>query len=80
MILGLSSSKFVTGNSEHRPRWPQQPNLIQHRTIWEIPIKSPDTTLEEAMQRPFHQSLVAIGQVVSEKKIFKISFINVDNF
>ena len=28
MILGWSSSKFVSGISEHRPRWPPQPNLI----------------------------------------------------
>jgi hypothetical protein len=31
---------------------------------------SPNTTLEGAMQKPFHQSLVAIGPVVSEEKIF----------
>jgi hypothetical protein len=28
MILGWSSSKFVSGISEHRPRWPPQPNLV----------------------------------------------------
>jgi hypothetical protein len=28
MILRWSSSKFVSGISEHRPRWPPQPNLI----------------------------------------------------
>ena len=28
MILGWSSSKFVSGISKHRPRWPPQPNLI----------------------------------------------------
>jgi hypothetical protein len=28
MILGWSSSKIVSGISEHRPRWPLQPNLI----------------------------------------------------
>ena len=28
MILGWSSSKIVSGISEHRPRWPPQPNLI----------------------------------------------------
>ena len=28
MILGWSSSKFVSGISENRPRWPPQPNLI----------------------------------------------------
>ena len=28
MILGWSSSKFVSGISELRPRWPPQPNLI----------------------------------------------------
>jgi hypothetical protein len=28
MILGWSSSKIVSGLSEHRPRWPPQPNLI----------------------------------------------------
>ena len=27
-ILGRSSSKFVSGISEHRTRWPPQPNLI----------------------------------------------------
>jgi hypothetical protein len=27
MILGWSSSKIVSGISEHRPRWPPQPNL-----------------------------------------------------
>jgi hypothetical protein len=27
MILG-GSSKIVSGISEHRPRWPPQPNLI----------------------------------------------------
>ena len=30
---------------------------------------SPDTILEGAIQGPFHQSLVAIGTVVSEEKI-----------
>ena len=39
MILEWSSSKIVSGISEHRPRWPPQPNLIKHRTLWEIPIK-----------------------------------------
>ena len=39
MILEWSSSKFVSGISEHRPRLPSQPNLIKHRTLWEIPIK-----------------------------------------
>jgi hypothetical protein len=28
MILGRSSSKIVSGISEHRPRWSPQPNLI----------------------------------------------------
>jgi hypothetical protein len=28
MILGWSSSIIVSGISEHRPRWPPQPNLI----------------------------------------------------
>ena len=28
MILGWSSSKIVSSISEHRPRWPPQPNLI----------------------------------------------------
>ena len=28
MILGWSSSKNVSGISEHRPRWLPQPNLI----------------------------------------------------
>ena len=28
MILEWSSSKIVSGISEHRPRWPSQPNLI----------------------------------------------------
>ena len=28
MILEWSSSKIVSGISEHRPRWPPQPNLI----------------------------------------------------
>ena len=28
MVLGWSSSKIVSGISEHRPRWPPQPNLI----------------------------------------------------
>jgi hypothetical protein len=28
MILGWSSSKIVPGISEHRQRWPLQPNLI----------------------------------------------------
>jgi hypothetical protein len=30
MILGWSSSKFVSGISEHRPRWPPQPNLCRN--------------------------------------------------
>ena len=28
MILGWSPSKFVSGISDPRPRWPPQPNLI----------------------------------------------------
>jgi Na+/H+ antiporter NhaD/arsenite permease-like protein len=28
MIFGWSSSKIVSGISEHRPRWPPQPNLL----------------------------------------------------
>jgi hypothetical protein len=28
MILGWSPFKIVSGISEHRPRWPPQPNLI----------------------------------------------------
>jgi hypothetical protein len=28
MILGWSPSKFVSGISDLRPRWPPQPNLI----------------------------------------------------
>ena len=31
---------------------------------------SPDTILEGAIQGSFHKSLVAIGPVVSEEKIF----------
>jgi hypothetical protein len=31
---------------------------------------SPDTILEGAIQVPFHQSLIIIGSVVSEEKIF----------
>jgi hypothetical protein len=33
MILGWSSSKIVSGISEHRPRWPPQPNLILHTHV-----------------------------------------------
>jgi hypothetical protein len=39
MILGWSPSKIVSGISDLRPRWPPLPNLILHRTLWEIPIK-----------------------------------------
>ena len=39
MILGWSPSKIMSGISDLRPRWLPQPNLIQHRTLWEIPIK-----------------------------------------
>jgi hypothetical protein len=28
MILGWSPSKIMSGISDHRPRWPPQPNLI----------------------------------------------------
>jgi hypothetical protein len=28
LIVGCSSYKIVSGISEHRPRWPPQPNLI----------------------------------------------------
>jgi hypothetical protein len=28
VILGWASSKIASGISEHRPRWPPQPNLI----------------------------------------------------
>jgi hypothetical protein len=28
LIRGWSSSKILSGISEHRPRWPPQPNLI----------------------------------------------------
>jgi hypothetical protein len=28
MILGWCSSKIVSDISEHRPKWPPQPNLI----------------------------------------------------
>jgi hypothetical protein len=30
MILGRSSSKIVSGISEHRPRWPPQPKTAKH--------------------------------------------------
>jgi hypothetical protein len=59
MILGCSSSKIVSGISEHRPRWPPQPpfsifslvailvGIRDHRTqFW-----------KGAIQGPFHQSL-----------------------
>jgi hypothetical protein len=36
MILGWFPSKIVSGISNLRPRWPPQPNLILHRTLWEI--------------------------------------------
>jgi hypothetical protein len=39
MILGWFPSKSVSGISDLQPRWPPQPNLISHRTLWEIPIK-----------------------------------------
>jgi hypothetical protein len=32
-------SKNVSGGSALRSRWPPQPNLAQHRTLWEIHIK-----------------------------------------
>jgi hypothetical protein len=54
MILGWSYSKIVSGTSEHQPRWPP------HRTqFW-----------KGAIQGSFHKSLIAIGPVVSEEKIF----------
>ena len=31
--------KIVYGISDLRPRWPPQPKLTLHRTLWEIPIK-----------------------------------------
>jgi hypothetical protein len=39
MILGWSPSKIMSGISDLQPRWPLQPNLIYHRTLWEISIK-----------------------------------------
>ena len=39
MIFGWFPSKIVSGISDLRSRWPQQPNLIWHWTVWEIPIK-----------------------------------------
>jgi hypothetical protein len=39
MTLGWPPSKIVSCISDLQPRWPPQPNLIQHRTLWEIPIK-----------------------------------------
>ena len=50
MILGWSPSKNVSGISDLRPRWPPQPNLTQHRTLWEIHIKifSSETTVPNA--------------------------------
>jgi hypothetical protein len=45
--------------------WNQWTKLNQ--TCWKL--GSPDTIFQGATQRPFHQSLVAIGPVVSEKKI-----------
>jgi hypothetical protein len=39
MILGWSPSKILSDISDLRPRWLPQPNLILHRTLWEIPIK-----------------------------------------
>ena len=52
---------------------------ISHRVLFEINFgcgghlgrcsEIPDTILEGGIQGPFHQSLVAIGPVVSEEKI-----------
>jgi hypothetical protein len=54
MILGWSSSKIVSGISEHLG--------------WKS--GSPDTILEGGHTRIIPQNLVAIGPVVSEEKIF----------
>jgi hypothetical protein len=33
MLLGWSPSKIMSGDPDFRPRWPPQPNLIQHRIL-----------------------------------------------
>jgi hypothetical protein len=38
MILGWSPFKIVSVSSALRSRWPPQPNLAYHRTLWEIHI------------------------------------------
>jgi hypothetical protein len=60
IILGWSPSKSVSSISDLCSLAAILIENRDHRTqLW-----------KGAMQRPFHQSLVAIGPVVSEKKIF----------
>jgi hypothetical protein len=39
IVIGWFYSKDMSGGPALRPRWPQQPNLAYHRTLWEIHIK-----------------------------------------
>jgi hypothetical protein len=75
IFFGWFSSKNMSGGSALRPRWPPQPNLAQHRTLWEIHIKifSSEITGPIATKLWWYgqQSLVEIGSVVSEKIFFK---------
>jgi hypothetical protein len=76
MICGWFLSKIVSGISDLRPRWPQQPNLIPFFSISSLAAILVESGVHRtqswkwAIQGPFHQSLVAIGPVVSEEKIF----------
>ena len=65
MILGWSSSKIVSGISKHWPRWPPQPNLIYHRTLWEIHIKifSSETTGPIATKLWWNDPWMALFQI-----------------
>ena len=45
-LVSIGVNRSVSGGSALRSRWPPQPNLAQHRTLWEIHIKifSSETT------------------------------------
>jgi hypothetical protein len=77
IVIGWFSSKNVSGGSALLSRWPPQPNLALHRTLWEIHIKifSSETTGPITIQWLFYQSLVPIEQLKgSRQEDFYVNF------
>jgi hypothetical protein len=70
MILGWPTSKILSGDPDFQPRWPHVKLSSAVVAILVGVLKCRTQFWKRTAQESFQQSLVEIGSVVSEEKIF----------